>query len=160
MILGRLAVGYSNVAMAYTYWAFLPDRAFRILGFMALMAADTDNPPCYFAGYAPLARALGRDVPDDVHAPSGDPAQDRARKAALEAVRVNLKPLYEYGVARVLVGPAPLRPPVIGLFLARPDGVRGTPVGVWQHLPTPQAQPADTPGPAWIDPKRSRGVGG
>lgn len=51
-------------------WARLPERQFKVLIRMALMALDTPNSKgqpanVYFAGWEPLALALNREVPED-----------------------------------------------------------------------------------------------
>jgi len=56
-------MGASNVAAVYTHWRKLPDRAFRLLTYMALVSMDRDMPPRYFGGVDPLVEALGRDLP-------------------------------------------------------------------------------------------------
>ena len=110
-------MGYSNVSLVYTSWANLSDRPFRALTYMALMASDTDCPPLYFGGYPALARALGRNITDEWDPGSAKVREKRARKAAMEAVRIALVPLKDAGVVVVSVEEAPGRGPVLALLL-------------------------------------------
>jgi hypothetical protein len=62
-------------------WASLPERQFKVLNRMALMALDTPNSKgqpahVYFAGWEPLALALNREIPED----DGTPENSRIRK--------------------------------------------------------------------------------
>lgn len=100
-------MGASNVKAAYVLWGRLPDRAFRLLTYMALVSLDGDGESTkarrYFAGRADLAAALGRAVPDEPdEADQSPPALTarRARHAAFEAVRGALAELRRVGAIR------------------------------------------------------------
>lgn len=76
-------MGAGNVKAAYAIWAVLPDHAFRVLVYMALIAKDGDEPPKYWAGQESLSIALGRELPD---APQLSESERRARDATLRAI--------------------------------------------------------------------------
>lgn len=62
-------------------WANLPERQFKVLNRMALMALDIPNSKgqpahVYFAGWEPLALALNREIPED----DGTPETARTRR--------------------------------------------------------------------------------
>lgn len=141
-------MGAENVSRVFTYWTHLPDRAFRALSYMALVSIDQDMPPRYFGGYLALARILGREV-------SADPVTDaerRARKAAMESVRVVVRTLLGACAIVVDVEEAPGRGPEFSLLLdalSRDVFARSQPVdGPGSACRTVQAQPADGPGSA------------
>lgn len=74
-------MGYRLANVVSVTWAHLPERQFKVLNRMALMALDTPNKKgqpasVYFAGWEPLSMALNRDVPDE----SNDPEIARRRK--------------------------------------------------------------------------------
>ena len=52
-------MGARLVAQAFTHWTHLPDRPFRVLVRMALVAKDTNASPTYWGGRDDLADALG-----------------------------------------------------------------------------------------------------
>lgn len=67
-------MGAKLVACAFTHYRHLPDRPFRLLVHMCLIAKDTDKRSKYFGGRSMLAESLGLD-PD---APSSAPMVSRA----------------------------------------------------------------------------------
>lgn len=74
-------MGYRLANVVSVTWAHLPERQFKVLNRMALMALDTPNkrgqPACvYFGGWESLSMALARDVPDE----SPDPDTTRRRR--------------------------------------------------------------------------------
>lgn len=80
-------MGYRLANVVSVTWAHLPERQFKVLNRMALMALDKPNakgqPACvYYAGWEPLSMALNRDVPDD----SGAPEASRRRKHLCDEV--------------------------------------------------------------------------
>ena len=55
-------MGAAHVAQVYTHWAHLPDRPFRALAYMALVAKDSTKEPSFWGGRDALALALGLDM--------------------------------------------------------------------------------------------------
>lgn len=129
-------MGAGNVSLVYLRWASLPDRPFRLLAYMALVSMDTDCPPRFWGGYPSLARALGRNTPDDTPKNPTD-GERKARNADFEAVRLGMKVLLESGPVSILVPKAPGRSAVYALDLGF-----NTPGQAWS---TPQADPAVHP---------------
>lgn len=70
-------MGAGNVKAVYALWGTLPDPAFRLLAFMALIAGDDDQPPQFWGGRELLATGLGRRPPFDA---ADYRAVDRAMK--------------------------------------------------------------------------------
>lgn len=54
-------MGRQNVALVCTYWADLPDRAFRVLVLIANMCRDGDPGARYYGGRERLTHVLGAD---------------------------------------------------------------------------------------------------
>jgi hypothetical protein len=69
-------MGAGNVALVYASakCQALPHHAFRLLGYMALVAKDADHPPRYWGGREPLVRALGANGTDAARARAVDRA--------------------------------------------------------------------------------------
>lgn len=100
-------MGAGNVAVVYSRWSrHVPDRAFRLLVFMALQSLDKDRPPRYWGGREILAElALGRPLPAEPDAEDASPeaaAARRARNAAFVAVRAGIADLTRVGVVRIV----------------------------------------------------------
>ncbi|WP_168220927.1 hypothetical protein [Actinomadura sp. WMMA1423] len=68
----------------YDQWSTLPNTAFRLLVYMALVSLDADDPPMFWGGRADLVAALGRELPDE---DDESPEAALARQAAFKAVR-------------------------------------------------------------------------
>ena len=145
-------MGAGNVSLVYLRWARLPDRPFRLLAYMALVSMDTDMPPRFWGGYPSLARALGRNTPDEVSKNASE-AEKKARNADFEAVRLGMKVLLGSGPVSVLVAGAPGRSTVYALDLgfntpgqawASPQGNPGLHPRL--GLASPQAWPGDLGG--------------
>lgn len=109
-------MGAGNVKLAYAHWADLPDKAFRVLVYMALVSRDQDDPPTFYAGREALALALGRIVREA----SDETAAER--NAAFKAVREVTRVLVRRGTVRVLKPAAPGRNTVYALNLDRITG--------------------------------------
>jgi hypothetical protein len=114
-------MGSSNVALVYALWGHLPDHAFRLLGYMALVTLDADEPPIFWQGVPALALALGRDLPED---PDGDNSIEaevirKTRKAVLRIVSRAVSVCISEGVVRVIRKPSPGRHAVYSLHLSR-----------------------------------------
>lgn len=145
-------MGAGNVSLAYICWAKLPDRAFRLLTYMALVSMDTDRPPRFWGGYPALARAVGRNTPDVLGGNATD-AEKKARTADFEAVRIGMRVLLKNEAIALDEAPAPGRNPVYRLnLLVNAQGSawatpQGSPV---EHprdgLSTPQGSPVDLGG--------------
>lgn len=94
-------MGASNVAKAFTHWAHLDDRSFRILCRMALVSLDSGEPPRYYKGRDDLALALGKAVPakpdESDHSPEAETAR-RIRASTYEVVRKAVAKLAKEGV--------------------------------------------------------------
>lgn len=61
-------MGAQLVSRVYTSWTHLPDRPFRLLAYMALIAKDTNAAPTYWGGRDSLAEALGyRDMTESTY---------------------------------------------------------------------------------------------
>ncbi|QSZ53069.1 hypothetical protein AYX19_08710 [Paenarthrobacter ureafaciens] len=89
------------MAQAFTYWAALDDRSFRVLCRMALVSMDNGNPPKYFAGRDDLAAALGKSIPakpDDADTSDGAEAARKQRASVYEIVRKAVARLVKEGV--------------------------------------------------------------
>lgn len=54
-------MGAQLVNKCYTFWTDLPDRPFRLLTYMSLVAKDTNAKPTFWGGRDSLAEALGLD---------------------------------------------------------------------------------------------------
>lgn len=52
-------MGRHNVALVCTYWTDLPDRAFRVLVYVANLCRDGDPDARYYGGRDPLVHVLG-----------------------------------------------------------------------------------------------------
>jgi hypothetical protein len=68
-------------------WAHLPERQFKVLNRMALMALDKPNSKgqpasIYFGGWEPLSLALNREVPED----DGNPGNTAKRRSLCHEV--------------------------------------------------------------------------
>lgn len=75
-------MGYRLANVVSVQWAHLPERQFKVLNRMALMALDTPNKKgqpaaVYFGGWEPLSMAMAREVPDE---DLDDPEVTRRRK--------------------------------------------------------------------------------
>lgn len=92
-------MGRDLLALAHSHPARLTPPQRIVLERMALTALDrgspTRPPSLYFAGYGPLAIALGRDWPAD---DDGSPSAQIARDAASQAVRRALRRLRALGL--------------------------------------------------------------
>lgn len=96
----RLAVAAFDTAARHD----LDGRATRVLVRMTLSAKDTDPQPVYWAGWEPLAVALGYDIP------TGDDEESQARRRVLqEFVRRAVAPLTLAGILTVAKRAAPVR---------------------------------------------------
>lgn len=98
---GWQLMGASNVSKAFTHWAHLDDRSFRILCRMALVSMDNGEPPKYWAGRDDLALALGKTVPakpeESDHSPEAETLR-RIRASTYEVVRKAVAKLAKEGV--------------------------------------------------------------
>ncbi len=98
-------MGAQLVAKAYAFAAHpsidLKPNEMLLLGYMALTALDSDDPPVYFASRERSAYALGRMVPDEPWPDDPDAAeQHRIRAAAFMRVKVALAGLVKIGAIR------------------------------------------------------------
>gem|GEM_PF-6757393 len=94
-------LGAGNVSLAFTNWAGLDDRSFRVLCRMALVSMDNGTPPRYFAGRDDLAAALGKPLPakpDDSDQSAEAEASRKARASVYEVVRKAVARLVKEGV--------------------------------------------------------------
>lgn len=71
-------MGRHNVAMVCTYWTDLPDRAFRVLVYVANLCRDGDPEARYYGGRDPLVQVLG--------ATPGEVAYRRVQRALADCV--------------------------------------------------------------------------
>lgn len=93
-------MGAGNVSLAFTNWADLDDRSFRVLCRMALVSMDNGSPPRYFAGRDDLAAALGKRLPakpDESDHSSEAEAARKARASVYEVVRKAVARLVKEG---------------------------------------------------------------
>ena len=58
-------MGASHVSACYAQWSHLPDRPFRLLTYMALIAKDATPEPTFWGGRDAMCLALGLD-PDPI----------------------------------------------------------------------------------------------
>ena len=70
-------MGAQLVSRVYTSWTHLPDRPFRLLAYMALIAKDTNADPTFWGGRDSLAEAMGM-----------PPGTESTRQMIKRAVRV------------------------------------------------------------------------
>lgn len=97
-------MGAGHAKAAYALWRGLPDRALRVLVYMALTAKDDDDPALFWQGREALALALGRDLPEEPAADDRSSEAERARRArraAFEAVRAATSDLVSAGAVVV-----------------------------------------------------------
>lgn len=77
-------MGATNVKAVYVLWGHLPDRPFRLLAYMAVVALDepTDHTPArtYWQGRDSLAVGLGRKVPSEPRDGDESPAAEEVRR--------------------------------------------------------------------------------
>ena len=57
-------MGAAHVSAVYAQWSHLPDRPFRLLAYMALIAKDATPEPAYWGGRDGLCIALGLPASD------------------------------------------------------------------------------------------------
>lgn len=107
-------MGYGNVKAVYGVWGDLPDGAFRLLAYMALIAKDEDDPPRFYGGRETLAYALGWAVEDKR---TTDPVEIAKREQAFKSVHRTLGILKKAGAITTLVAAAPGRTAEYGLNL-------------------------------------------
>lgn len=113
-------MGSELVRLAFARWNHLPDRAFRLLAFMALVTMDDDEAPAYWGGRESLAMALGRMTPaEPARSDSSARANEfrKARRADFEAVKAGIRELISAGVITCGQLPAPGRNAVYLLHL-------------------------------------------
>lgn len=151
-------MGIENVKLVYARWTHLPDRAFRVLCFMAMVSMDNDNPPTFWGGREQLAFALGRMVPEEPAASDYSARAEtnrKARTADFQAVKVALAALTKAGVAVLENRPRPGQNAVYSLHLgglmgkAQPTEQGRTslrtgydqPTGMGYDQPTPEEEP-------------------
>jgi hypothetical protein len=97
-------MGATNVQTVYARWGHLPDRAFRLLAYMALVTMDSDTLPKFWQGRESMAVALGRMTPEE---PADSDVSERAesfrkaRSADFQAVKIALQVLTRCGVVVV-----------------------------------------------------------
>lgn len=118
-------MGAGNVALVYARWGHLPDRAFRLLGFMALISLDKDAQPMFWGGREALAGALGRQTPEEPAEGDMSPRAVQARKdrrADFEAVKSGMRTLVDNSVVEVS---ARARPGRNAQYLLRLDAAKG-----------------------------------
>jgi hypothetical protein len=80
-------MGAGNVKAAYGVWSHLPDPAFRLLVFMALVTKDEDDPPIFWGGRETQAIGIGRKPP---HTAADMRAVERAVTKLREAGAIEL----------------------------------------------------------------------
>jgi hypothetical protein len=108
----RTLMGAGNVKLVYGLWGHLPDRAFRLLAYMALSSLDTDEPPRFWGGREAAAIALGRDLPRVLDRARSQPATgagveiERQRAAAFQDVKKWTRVLLDAGAIARAGGPA------------------------------------------------------
>jgi hypothetical protein len=102
-------MGYANTAAVFTSWTDLPDKAFRVLGQMALICSDptAESPPGwrphYWAGWGQLARAAGKRVPPECERRCGT-GGCAGCNAAQQTVKRAVRDLIEAGAIEVVRG--------------------------------------------------------
>lgn len=81
-------MGARLVGTAFAVWSYqLSPRPMLALVRMAHSAKDDDPRPTYWAGWRPLAVALGRDMPaDDDHSQEADRLRRNAQRATERAI--------------------------------------------------------------------------
>lgn len=140
-------MGIENVKLVYGQWTHLPDRAFRLLVFMAMVSMDNDRPPTFWGGREQLAYALGRMTPDEP-APTDMSARAesyrKARAADFQAVKVALNALTKAGVAVLENRPRPGKNAIYSLHLGALMGKAQPTEQGRTSLPTGKAQPTGT----------------
>ncbi|HEY9354222.1 MAG TPA: hypothetical protein VIP28_13260 [Nocardioides sp.] len=96
-------MGAGNVKLVYVNWGHLPDRAFRLLAFMALTSVDREDQPTYYGGRRSLALSgLGRPVPN----PHDDsPEVEKARNAVYQDVKKQIRILTDAKAIRRINDP-------------------------------------------------------
>jgi hypothetical protein len=113
-------MGIENVKLVYACWTHLPDRAFRLLVFMAMVSMDNGKPPTFWGGREQLSFALGRMTPEEP-APTDRSVRAetyrKARAADFQAVKVALAALTKAGVAVLENRPQPGRNAIYTLHL-------------------------------------------
>lgn len=122
---GDPAMGATNVALVFTRWAHLPDKAFRALGYMALVALDQDTEPRYWGGWEGLAEAIGRTPPAEPADSDTSPRAEeyrRMRRNDFEAVKTAMRQVFKAGAAAVEKPSGPGRPATYRLLLGAPTG--------------------------------------
>jgi hypothetical protein len=88
-------MGARWVAAAYATWnGELPDPAFRLLVYMALVCKDADAEPTFWKGRRALAFGIGRGVEDNQEIP----------KATLQAIKRALQTLTKAGAIEAVYG--------------------------------------------------------
>lgn len=125
---------------------------------MALSALDSAEHPAYWAGWEPLAEAIGHVLPAD----DGTPEAARVRRAAREAVRTTMRRLTAEGIVSRAVRAAPGRNTRYALHLdrasvqaqpapmddatmqARPGNDAGSARLTMQAQPAPEEETGDT----------------
>jgi hypothetical protein len=73
-------MGVKLATAAYTWWTHIPDRPFRLLVHMCLIAKDTDDNPKFYGAREQMILALG--LPD---APTSDQMVSRAVRQLLDS---------------------------------------------------------------------------
>ncbi|WP_242892503.1 hypothetical protein [Actinomadura litoris] len=91
-------MGAQNVKAVYEHWPDLPNSAFRLLAYMALVSKDADTPPKFWGGRRDLAAALGRQLPPEE---DDSPAAVAQRRAAFKAARDATTLLSKRGAIRL-----------------------------------------------------------
>jgi hypothetical protein len=112
-------MGAGNVVLAILNWsARLNDKPFRALVLMAVQSMDDGDPPRYWAGWAPIATAVGASFPascaahDATRCSHGPDCRGRACRgckgcqAARRAAARAIQGLLEAGAVRLLKPPA------------------------------------------------------
>lgn len=118
-------MGAGNVRTCYARWAHVPDPAFRMLVFMALVTMDDADPPVFWDGQESLSFGIGRRIPGlpaETDTSFRAEAARRQRDADLRAVKRCLQVLSRMGVVRVHRRHAPGRNAEYSLHLGADSG--------------------------------------
>ena len=81
-------MGAAHVSAVYAQWSHLPDRPFRLLAYMALIAKDATPEPAYWGGRDGLCLGLGLPASDVSYRIVRRAVADLIAAGALERVMV------------------------------------------------------------------------
>lgn len=129
-------MGARNVSAVFARWTHVPDPAFRVLVFMALVTYDHADPPVFWDGQEALAVGLGRMIPEEPAESDSSARADAARRqreADIRAVKRCLQVLTGVGVVKVHRRHAPGRHAEYALSLGADSG-RG-PAAILDAIP-------------------------